>query len=134
MLTGPVTYTTGPGRMTTGNWEDVGLRDYSGMVRYRQEISLPEVPPDGRMLLDLGDVRGSAEVRVNGTPAGTCVVAPFRVDITDAARSATGSLTIEVDVANTLGPYLDATSPTPFVLGGQTISGLFGPVRLLHRS
>jgi hypothetical protein len=62
------------------------------------------------------------------------VAAPFRVDITEQARTATGSLTIEVDVANTLGPYLDATSPTPFVLAGQTVSGLFGPVRLLHLS
>ena len=134
VLTGPVAYTTGPGRMTTGNWEDFGLRDYSGIVRYRQEATLPESPPGGRVLLDLGHVRGSAEVRVNGTTAGTCVVAPFRVDITDLAQMATGSLTIEIDVANTLGPYLDATSPTPFVLAGQAVSGLFGPVRLLHLS
>lgn len=38
---------------------------------------------------------------------------------------------VEVLVTNTLAPYLDAVSPTPFVFEGQKVSGLLGPVRLL---
>jgi hypothetical protein len=38
---------------------------------------------------------------------------------------------LEVLVLNTLGPHLDAVSPTPYVFRGQRASGLLGPVRLL---
>ena len=40
-------------------------------------------------------------------------------------------MTLEVLVLNTLGPHLDAVSPTPYVFPGQRASGLLGPVRLL---
>jgi hypothetical protein len=44
---------------------------------------------------------------------------------------ASGDYELEIVVTNTLAPYLDAVSPTPFVFPGQTVSGLFGPVRVL---
>ncbi len=131
-LTAPLSYEVGPGRLPLGDWERLGLAGYSGMVRYQQEVRLPEPPADGAVYLDLGDVRGSVEVKVNGQAMGTCVTAPYRVEITPALRAAAGVAAIEVIVANTLGPHLQAVSPTPFVLNGQTVSGLFGPVRLLH--
>ncbi len=131
-LFGPIDYTVGPGAMQLGDWKDLGLTDYSGMVRYHQQLRLPDLPDDGDLLLDLGDIRGSAEVRVNGESAGILVVAPFSINITAQARSAGGRVDIEIRVANTLGPYQDAVSPTSFVLDGQTTSGLFGPVRILH--
>jgi hypothetical protein len=59
------------------------------------------------------------------------VAAPFRVEITSHLQPEARSIEIEIDLANTLGPYMKAASPTPFVLSGQDISGLFGPVRLL---
>jgi hypothetical protein len=132
VLTGPIEYAIGPGRMPSGNWEHLGLADYSGMVSYRQNVQLPALPPPGSEYLDLGHVRGSAEVKVNGRTAGTCVAAPFRFEITDEIRAAQGRMTIEIVVANTLGPYQQAASPTPFVFPGQTVSGLFGPVRIVH--
>ncbi len=132
VLSGPIEYEVGPGRMPTGDWEQLGLADYSGMVSYRQQVLLPELPLHGSVFLDLGNVRGSAEVNVDGQAVGTCVVAPFRVEITNQLREATGPVNIEIIVANTLGPYQKAVSPTPFVFPGQTVSGLFGPVRITH--
>jgi hypothetical protein len=40
----------------------------------------------GRLLLDLGDVREVAEVRLNGRDLGVVWKAPFRVDTNDAVR------------------------------------------------
>ncbi|MFB9840279.1 glycosylhydrolase-like jelly roll fold domain-containing protein, partial [Actinoallomurus acaciae] len=126
-LAAPVRFTVGPGRVELGDWEDAGLAEYSGGVRYRRRIDLPEreVPP---ATLDLGRVRGTAEVTVNGRPVGTRVCAPYRFDLTDAIRP--GGNLIEIVVYGTLAPYLDAVSPTHFVFPGQRASGLFGPVRL----
>jgi hypothetical protein len=131
ILAGPALFSCGEGRMALGDWQESGLVDYSGMVRYRQAVTVPPWSDVGRVVLDLGDVRGTVEVTINGKPVGTRVLAPYRVDVTDAIRQGDGVMSVEILVANTLAPYLDAVSPTPFVLEGQTVSGLFGPVRLL---
>ena len=132
MLAGPATFECGPGRMEIGDWQDLGLVGYSGMVRYRQLVEMPVVESGARIVLDLGDVRGTAEVSVNGKPVGVRILAPYRFDITEIVATSDGAdLEIEVGVTNTLGPYLDAVSPTQFVFYGQKISGLFGPVRLM---
>lgn len=130
-LAGPVSFDVGPGRLPLGDWGELGLADYSGMVCYAWEIEAAGLPAEGALYLDLGDVRGSVEVRVNGESMGIRVVAPYRVEITRGVRAATGTVSIEIVVANTLAPYLDAASPTPFVGRGQTVSGLFGPIRIL---
>ena len=69
-------------------------------------------------------MRGTAEVFVDGASAGVRVCSPYTFDI-DAPAGAT----LEILVLNTLGPHLDAVSPTPYVFAGQRRSGLFGPVR-----
>ena len=111
--------------MELGAWGEQGLEAYSGGVRYRTTFSLDAVPA-GPVGLDLGRVRGTAEVWINGQPVGSCIWSPYRVDISRAVR--VGENTVEVLVLNTLGPYLRAVSPTHFVLPGQEVSGLFGPV------
>ena len=126
-LTGPARFTTGPGTAPLGDWQDIGLADYSGGVRYRCRADIP-LPATARALLDLGRVRGTAEVSVNGRPAGIRVCSPYTFDITSALRP--GPNEFEITVYNTLAPYLDAVSPTHFVFPGQKSSGLFGPVRL----
>jgi hypothetical protein len=131
ILAGPALFSCREGRMAVGDWQDSGLADYSGMVRYRQTVTVPPSSEAGRVVLDLGDVRGTVEVVINGQPVGTRVLAPYRVDITEAVRQGDEVMVVEILVANTLAPYLDAVSPTPFVLEGQIVSGLFGPVRLL---
>ncbi|MEV0388582.1 hypothetical protein [Nonomuraea sp. NPDC050643] len=121
-FTGPVRFTCGPGRMRLGDWEERGLAGYSGGVRYRTTLAAPAGPG----LLDLGRVRGTAEVTVNGRPCGVRVCSPYVFDV----ELDEGDNVVEVLVLGTLAPYLDEASPTHFVFPGQRSTGLFGPVRL----
>ena len=108
------------------DWQDAGLPGHSGAVRYRRRIDAPA--GGGRVTLDLGDVRGTAEVLVDGAPAGVRVCAPYRFEL-DGRIGADGA-ELEIVVCNTLAPHLDAVGPTPYVWPGQKRSGLFGPVTL----
>ncbi|MFI6992464.1 hypothetical protein ACI2LC_19120 [Nonomuraea wenchangensis] len=122
-FTGPVRFTCGPGRMRLGDWEERGLPGYSGGVRYRTTVTVPAAGPG---LLDLGRVRGTAEVVVDGKPCGVRVCSPYRFPV----ELAEGANVVEILVLGTLGPYMDEVSPTHFVFAGQRATGLFGPVRL----
>ena len=126
LLTGPVAFTVGPGEMELVDWQEAGLPNHSGGVRYRRRL---DAPPGDAVLLDLGEVRGTAEVLVDGESAGVRVCSPYAFDLS--GRIGPGGAVLEVLVLNTLGPHLDAVSPTPYVFDGQRRSGLFGPVRLL---
>ena len=110
-----------------GAWADAGLGSYSGAVSYRRRIELD--PASRRVELDLGIVRGTAEVHLNGEHAGTRIWSPYRFDLTDLARPGTNDL--EVTVCNTLAPYLGDASPTPHVYPGHRPSGPLGSIRLL---
>ncbi|GAA3714861.1 hypothetical protein [Streptomyces tremellae] len=128
LLSGPVTAELAEVPAPLVSWEELGLRALGGAVRYRAEVTLP-ARPEGRTLLDLGEVRGTVEVAVNGVPCGERVWGPWAVEVTDALRA--GANTVEVVVRGTLAGYLDDASPTRAVAAGQVRSGLFGPVRLL---
>jgi hypothetical protein len=138
VLAAPIRFETGPGRIEAGDWEGAGLAEYSGGVRYHRRLDLPPrggtagARPagsgTGRAVLDLGRVRGTAEVIVNGRSAGVRVCSPYTFDVTESLRE--GGNDIEVLVFGTLAPYLDAVSPTHFVFPGQRESGLIGPIRL----
>jgi hypothetical protein len=121
---GPVRFTVGPGRMRLGDWEENGLAGYSGGVRYRTVVRAPAGPG----VLDLGRVRGTAEVTVNGRPCGVRVCSPYTFDVT----LDEGDNTVEILVLGTLAPYLDEVSPTRFVFPGQRSTGLYGPVQLRY--
>jgi hypothetical protein len=125
-LTGPIRAIVGPGRIGLGDWEDHGLSEYSGGVRYRRQLT---TAASGRVQLDLGRVRGTAEVLVDGQSAGVRFCAPYVFELADLAP---GEHTLDVEVFGTVAPYLDAVSPTHFVFGGQRTAGLFGPVRVRH--
>ena len=116
------------GKIRLGSWGERGLEAYSGALRLWADFTLPGTakPP---LLLDLGQVRGTAEVSVNGQSVGARFLSPYRFDITKAVRP--GQNRVEILVTNTLAPYLDAVSPTHYVRPGQTVSGVFGAVRLL---
>jgi hypothetical protein len=129
ILDTPVRFEMATGMMTAGSWEEQGLVGYSGGVRYRQILVVDTVERTGvRILLDLGRVRGTAEIHVNGERVGVRIWSPYTFDLTDHLRA--GENELHVSVYNTLGPYMDAISPTSFVFPGQTVSGLFGPVTL----
>lgn len=129
VFTGPVRYQTSTGKIQLGDWSKQGLESYSGGVRYRTSIQLDQSSLALPLLLDLGQVRGTAEIRVNGQEAGVCIWSPYRVDISPYV--AVGQNKIEVVVYNTLAPYLHSVSPTHYIFEGQTISGIMGPVQLL---
>ena len=70
---------------------------FAGGANYSTTIELPANTGD-RWLLDLGDVRESARVRVNGKAAGVLLAHPFRLDISGLLK--TGANTIEIEVTN----------------------------------
>jgi len=129
ILRGPVTYLLGAGRLKLGDWTEQGLETYSGGVRYETTVTLAG-KPDGKLLLDLGAVRGTAEVRINGKDAGVCIWSPYRLDVTPFVQA--GNNRIEVSVFNTLAPYLHGVSPTHYIVDGQLRSGMFGPIQLMR--
>lgn len=125
LWSGPVEitrWTEGPTRLA--DWSELGLADYSGAVRYRAIVT----GGADTAAVDLGALRGTAELRVNGRAAGCRLWSPYRFDV--AGMFHAGENQIEVDVYNTLAPYFGAAGTTPWVLPGQRDSGLLGPVRL----
>ncbi|MCB1126866.1 MAG: glycoside hydrolase, partial [Verrucomicrobiae bacterium] len=123
-----------------------GIKFYSGAASYMRGFDLPEADaPAGnrRILLDLGEVRELADVRVNGRECGIVWTPPFRVDITEAVKP--GANTLLVDVINFWPNRLIGDSALPveqrrtqtnirkFTPESELMrSGLFGPVRLLR--
>lgn len=122
-----------------------GIKFYSGTATYSKtfEVKAESAKRKAEILLDLGNVRELAEVRVNGKSCGITWSPPFRVDITAAVQPGTNRL--EVDVVNfwpnriigdaslpkeerrTQTNIRKLTARTPLMP-----SGLFGPVSLLQ--
>jgi len=69
----------------------------TGVALYAVNVTLPPIQTD-EWILDLGDVRESARVKINGRYAGTCWAAPFRLLIGDYMHE--GENLIEVEVTN----------------------------------
>ncbi|HLL64918.1 MAG TPA: hypothetical protein VK453_04115 [Micromonosporaceae bacterium] len=128
LVEGPVEARLGAVAAELAPWADLGLRSLAGSVTYRRRVRLPSISDSDRMILDLGAVRGTSEVRVNGVRAGAAVFSPYRVELTGLLHE--GDNEIEIIVRGTLAGYLDDVSPTPAIAAGQTHTGLFGPVRL----
>ena len=68
-----------------------------GTGRYSIEINMPAMEADD-WILDLGDVRESARVRINGNDAGTVWAVPFRLKVGKWLKP--GKNRIEVEVTN----------------------------------
>jgi hypothetical protein len=94
------------------SWTDLGtapeLRRFGGTARYRLEFDAPAAKADlsavasakaDAWLLDLGDVRESARVRLNGHDLGTLWSLPFQARFDGALLKPTGNI-LELDVTN----------------------------------
>jgi alpha-L-rhamnosidase len=127
ILAEPIQLETEIGRAPLGSWQDIGLTGFSGAVRYRNSFDLEPLQPGTRAHLSLGKVVAVAEVRINGQHVGSCITAPWELDVTTALHP--GTNTIEILVANTLANHLSDT-PTPYVFEHQIEAGLFGPLQL----
>ena len=123
-----------------GDWRVVLGETFSGKALYRAEF---DAPAEAEALLDLGEVKWCAALRLNGADLGARFFGPFRWRI----RVAKGRNVLEVTVANLLsnqigddairdrvqrawppiGPY-DARQ-RPFARDNRA-SGLFGPAAL----
>jgi hypothetical protein len=116
----------GRGAIAEGDWRDEGLPHYAGGVRYSREVTLQEVPTG--LALDLGRVRGTAEVSLNGHSCGVRLWSPYRFDLSKAAQA--GENRLEVSVFGTLGNHYLEGHPSPYGLRSQSCLGLVGPVKL----
>ena len=122
---------------------DWNIQHFSGKATYSKSFELPPsaIHAASRLLLDLGEVRDLAKVRVNGKELGTLWLAPWRVDITEAVRP--GANALEIEVVNAWNNRLvgDQALPpdqrrttlmTPTVKKDSPLlpAGLLGPVTL----
>ncbi|HVZ63869.1 MAG TPA: glycosyl hydrolase [Lacunisphaera sp.] len=137
------------------SWTELGgeaAQRFGGTARYRIDFDAPAVAADD-WLLDLGDVRESARVRLNGTDLGTAWSLPFRLRTGSALHPGRNVLELEVTnlAANRIRDLdrrhvdwkimreinLVDLRYRPFDASGWPLapSGLLGPVSLtpLHR-
>ena len=75
--------------------EQDGVESFAGAASYSSEFIIHDAEGYS-WILDLGDVRESARVWVNGEPAGVLVAHPYSLDVTSRIKSGTNCLEIEV--------------------------------------
>lgn len=122
------------------------IRHYSGTAEYRTTVAFdPSTMRKGsRVMLDLGNVREIAEVRVNGRDCGTVWTPPCCVDITEAVSA---NLKVAIRVTNLWPNRLigDAALPAEERIARTNLnkykaedpllpSGLVGPVTVRMES
>ena len=133
------------------SWTELGgdeAKRFGGTARYRLEFDAPATGADD-WLLDLGDVRESARVRLNGRDITTAWSLPFQVRVGEFLKS--GRNVLELDVTNLAANRIRDMDQRkvpwkimreinfvninyrPFDASGWplTPSGLLGPVSLL---
>lgn len=122
----PVKISTGEGLLAAGDWSKAGaLKYYSGGMIYRKTLTLPETHSSETVMLDLGSVVATCEMRVNGQMLGIKMSPPYSFDITDCIHP--GDNEIEVIVYSTLANHYQ-TQPTPY--RGDPAAGILGPVKV----
>ena len=113
-VTFPVDWYTGGTNVKTVTWAslkdwtadaDPDIKYFSGTATYRVSCLLSRVTPGARIVLDLGEVKDFAEVKVNGRAYPPLWRPPFRIDITDAVKTASVQqqgvpIDLEIKVAN----------------------------------
>ncbi len=124
-LTEPIRIRTAPAQGPLGDWRTaLHLPHHSGVVEYETEVE----GAAARAWLDLGYVRGTAQVWVDGRDLGVRLWHPYHFDLQDAWGP--GRHRLRVRVTNTLGAHYEIGRPTSLVGKGQGAGGMFGPVRL----
>lgn len=87
--------------MRLKSWTELGgdaAKNFGGTARYRLEFELPAGVAADDWLLDLGDVRESARVRLNGVEIATAWSLPFRLRVGPHLKP--GRNVLELDVTN----------------------------------
>jgi hypothetical protein len=144
VLLAPIRFDVAPIRGELGDWRTaLGLPHHSGVVEYETTVDWQQ---ENGAILELGHVRGTAEVWLNGNPLGVRAWGPYRFKL-DAGR---GEYHIRIRVTNTLGTHYEIGRPSSNVGGSVNpkvsywqpdsmpehwekafaAGGLYGPVRL----
>ncbi|MDF2725318.1 MAG: hypothetical protein K0Q59_4995, partial [Paenibacillus sp.] len=106
VLDAPVRFETVPHRGELGDWRTaLHLPHHSGAVEYETKLTLAQ---ESAVTLDLGHVRGTAEVWLDGAPVGVRVWRPYRYAI---GKLAAGSHKLRIRVTNTLGTHYEHGRP-----------------------
>ena len=89
-----------PGLIPLNTHQQDGVKHFSGTATYAKSFTVPAgaISNNKRLFLDLGRVEVIANVTVNGKTLGTLWKRPYRIDITEAVK--TGSNTLEINVTN----------------------------------
>lgn len=121
-----------------------GIKYYSGTAIYTKKFDMPAgIPAGQRLMLDLGEVREMASVKLNGHDLGILWMHPARVDITTAVKPTGNELEIKVVnlwpnriIGDTFLPpeqRFTKTNMQSFNKNSPLLpSGLLGPVRLMR--
>ena len=119
------------------------IKYFSGTAVYTKKFDMPAAIPAGqRLLLDLGEVREIASVKLNGKDLGVIWMHPARVDITSAVRPTGNELEIKIvnlwpnrligDAFLPPEKQLTKTNMHRFTKNSHLLpSGLLGPVQIL---
>ncbi len=127
-MAGELIQNTGTGIIEKGDWgQTEGLRNYSGGIKYIQNVDINPEMLGGKVLLKFDDISSAAEVTVNGKESGVRLCGEWSFDITDAVK--TGENRIEVTVYNTASNHYE-TIPTQFK--GQAPSGILGNAYIVY--
>ena len=92
------TYTMTDGAKPWTSFGDSILNATMATGVYSTSFEMPAIPTNAAFILDLGDVRETAHVLINGKDAGTLFAVPYRVDITPYVKQ--GHNTLDIEVAN----------------------------------
>ncbi|MGI6572239.1 MAG: glycosyl hydrolase [Fermentimonas sp.] len=115
-------------RGNTGQMEEVEETGETGKSDHDNRTKEKDGKPCWNMVvLDLGEVVATCEVKVNGESAGILISPPYRLDITPFLSNGK-EVEIEVLVYSTLSNHYQ-TIPTPY--RGDPKAGLIGPVAIL---
>ena len=155
VVSGPweLTFLPGPGNPGSVqldsliSWTDLSggaMKYFSGSARYSKTFRVPGswISQDRKIMLDLGEVRELAEVKLNGNALPLLWKEPFRAEVTSEIRKGTNELEITVTNLWTNRLAGDERLPEeervldmflPKFFGNYQVreSGLLGPVKLI---
>jgi hypothetical protein len=139
----PLAFRCRPAPAPLGDWQKLGLDWYSGRGVYRTTFELPKEYTGRKLVLDLGELRYTGEVWLNGKLAGSLAWAPYQAEISSLV--VVGRNELVVVAANLLANQMrwnifDSAIPSKFSRwwhDGSILreadhlrSGLLGPVRV----
>lgn len=81
------------------SWTEIGddnAKKFCGVARYSANFKVDD--PSEKYVIDLGNIRDAARVKINGTNIGSVWCVPFRLEIPDGVLK--DSNTIEIEVTN----------------------------------